>query len=248
MKCDETQALLSAYGDRELDLARSAEVEAHLHTCRRCTATRERDDDLRALLRDEALVFSLPRPVDRRARTAVRREDRGATGLAPWVRRWWAVPLAAAFGAVLTWGVTLRSREGTPLTAELLAGHVRSLMVDHLVDVASSDQHTVKPWFNGKIDFAPPIVDLTASGFPLRGGRIDYIGGRPVAVAIYQHRQHLVNVFMWPAASAEEGESSLARDGYNLLHWTASGLNFWAVSDLNAGDLASLAALIRNPQ
>jgi len=120
-------------------------------------------------------------------------------------------------------------------------------MVDHLVDVATSDQHTVKPWFNGKVDFAPPVTDFTASGFPLVGGRVDYIAGRPAAVLVYQRRQHVVNVFIWPSGN-DDGQDlrNLASEGYHLLRWTRSGLTFWAVSDVNAVDLESLAGLFRD--
>jgi len=118
-------------------------------------------------------------------------------------------------------------------------------MVDHLVDVTSSDQHTVRPWFNGKIDFAPPVADFAASGFPLVGGRVDYIGGRPVAALVYRHDRHLVNVFIWPAGGAPAGQQEFSSQGYHLVRWNDADLEYWAVSDLNARELAVLAALLR---
>jgi anti-sigma factor RsiW len=155
------------------------------------------------------------------------------------------VPLAATLAAALSWSVASH-RGGDGMPAELVSAHIRSLMADHLVDVATSDQHTVKPWFSGKIDFAPPVADFTASGFPLVGGRVDYIGGRPVAVLVYKTRQHLVNVFVWPAdGEGDEEPRLLAREGYHLLQWQQSGLTFWAVSDVTPDDLQRLAQLFR---
>jgi anti-sigma factor RsiW len=160
--------------------------------------------------------------------------------------QWARIPVAAALAATLSWSVAVH-RDGTSpenvLSSELVSGHVRSLMANHLVDVATSDQHTVKPWFNGKVDFAPPVIDFTGSGFPLVGGRLDYIAGRPVAVVIYRRRAHIVNVFIWPGS--DEGPRDLTSEGYHLRHWTRSGLTFWAVSDVNGGDLETLAGLFQ---
>ncbi len=148
---------------------------------------------------------------------------------------------------MITWSVTARhgnlARQDLVLD-ELVSSHIRSLMVEHLVDVVSSDQHTVKPWFSGKVDFSPPVKDLSADGFPLVGGRVDYVGGRPVAVIVYKRRLHIINVFIWPSAN-ESGEGSryLVRQGYRLRRWTHGGLTFWAVSDVNDADLDTLAQL-----
>lgn len=249
MTCAQAAPLLSAYFDRELDVTKSLEVESHVRECSDCAAGLQQHDALRSSLSAASLVFAPPRGLEWRVRKAVRQEarPRGLSVLPPW--RWAAVPLAAALAAAFSWSVAV-NRGGTSgddlLLAELVSGHVRSLMAEHLVDVATSDQHTVKPWFNGKVDFAPPVADFKASGFPLLGGRVDYIAGRPAAVLVYKRSQHTVNVFIWPAGK-EEGQAlrNATFQGYHLLRWSGSGLTFWAVSDVNSTDIESLARLFR---
>jgi len=129
---------------------------------------------------------------------------------------------------------------------EILSAHVRSLMVDHLTDVASSDQHTVKPWFTGKLNFSPVVIDPTTEGFPLIGGRLDYVGDSPVAAVVYQRRKHYINLFIWPAKqTSTTKEEFLTRHGYSLFHWLQEGMEYWAVSDVNKGDLQQFVQLLR---
>lgn len=249
MTCDESPALVSAYVDREVDLARSLEIEAHLASCADCARALEQQKQVRAAFDAASLTFTPLPAVERRIRTALRREAGRRAMFSRWT--WQTVALPAAAIAVLALSWTVVGNRGAPshndaLLDELVAGHVRSLQVDHLVDVASSDQHAVKPWFNGKVDFAPRVADFTTDGFALVGGRVDYVARRAVAVLVYKHRQHVINVFIRP--TEHDGQAAMqafATQGYHLLHWDAQGLTYWAVSDLNTVDLENLARLFQ---
>ena len=160
---------------------------------------------------------------------------------------WRALALAASLAAVAlgSWRLALWRAAGDTLTDEVLTSHVRSLMPGHLTDVLSSDQHTVKPWFNGRLDFSPPVYDFGGRGYPLLGGRLDYLNGRTVAVLVYGRRQHVINVFLWPAArGATAGPAAATRQGYHLRHWTATGYAYWVVSDLGVPELTDFTGLL----
>jgi anti-sigma factor RsiW len=211
---------------------------------------RDGDAALSAVLRHRASYHAAPPDLARQIRASLADVD------VLRVRRvsaaWRPLALAASIGfvALLSWNVWTGfppETRSAGLAPEVFSAHLRSLMADHLTDVTSSDQHTVKPWFNGRLDVSPPVTDLTTQGFPLIGGRLDYLDQRPVAALVYRHRLHVINLFVWPAAPDEQARSSitLTRNGYNLLHWHENGLAFWAVSDLSVGDMNEFARLVR---
>jgi anti-sigma factor RsiW len=199
------------------------------------------DDDprLSEAIRRHATYHRAPDLVRERLLRSIRTQSKS---------RWISRPLVGALAASVALAIALSAvmMQGSPADAielELVASHVRSLQVDHLTDVASSDQHTVKPWFAGKLDFSPPVRDLREQGFPLEGGRLDYLGGRTVAALVYRRHQHVINLFIWPDAAGRADER--ARDGYHLLRWSSSGFGYWAVSDLNAAELRDFEQQLR---
>jgi anti-sigma factor RsiW len=224
---------------------RVVDVDKHLQSCAACRELYDRQRTLRSAMRRDAGYHRAPSELRERLRFALRAESKGATRpRLRWPNRWNA-GLAAAAAVVLSLSVALYIALPTTqdrLMDDVLSSHVRSLMVNHLSDVASSDQHTVKPWFNGKLDYSPPVDDLTAQGFPLIGGRLDYVNNRPVAALVYRHRLHVINLFVWPSESGHEQKPhALSQQGYNLLRWTQGGMEFWAVSDLNEAELTKFA-------
>ena len=246
MNCEQSKNRLQAYFDGELDVTHSLDVEEHLRTCADCSGSYDGLKTLRNSLRSESLRFQPPAALEARLRSAVRRE----TGeRRQWFSWRWLIPAVSAALVLIVFGGYLltRSRTEDLVASEVVSSHVRSLMTSgHLIDVPSEDPHTVKPWFDGKLDFSPPVKDFTEQGFALIGGRLDYIANRPVAALIYQRRKHQINVFVWPSASGDLRPAAEVRQGYNLIHWTRSGMTFWAVSDLNLSELQQLAELLQN--
>lgn len=241
MNCVEAQDLVPLYIDQELDLLRVVDVDKHLQFCVACRELYDRQRALRSIVRRDASFHRAPPELRERLRFALRGQtSESARPRARWPSRWNA-GLAVAAAVVLSVSVALYIVLPTPqdrLENDIVSSHVRSLMANHLSDVASSDQHTVKPWFNGKLDYSPPVNDLTGQGFPLIGGRLDYLDDRPVAALVYRHRLHVINLFVWPNQGGHEQKPrALSQQGYNLLHWTQGGMEFWAVSDLNEADL-----------
>lgn len=241
-------ALLHALLDGELDAANSLRCEAHVAQCTACTAELVRLREVRDLLTREGVAWRAPADLRTRILASLAQEEARATAKpnvpAPgWLTRLreaamrrTSLPAGVALAASLALAVVVtRPDEGSDLSKQLVAGHVRSLLASHLTDVETSDQHTVKPWFIGKIDFAPPVVDLSDRGFPLVGGRLDYIDGRVVAALIYKRHKHVINLFLWP--SDGRPPRSTSNEGYNVLGWQQAGLTFWAISDLNAVEL-----------
>lgn len=238
MECKESQALLSAHFDRELSLRDSLEIERHCSGCARCQGEYAEYTKLRAALKNDAAYFKAPKHlVDRITAARPAASAHKSPAKAPswsWLNR--GVVLACVIAVAWSGILYLMLPSATDrLVEELVANHVRSLQVAHLTDVASSDQHTVKPWFNGKLDFSPPVSDLTTEGFPLLGGRLDYLDHRPIAVLVYRHRQHTINLFITPLSGGKKQPPSayLTRQGYYLLPWIHDGMVFWAVSDVN---------------
>jgi anti-sigma factor RsiW len=258
MKCEEARPLIDVYADDQLELARSLEIEEHLESCPECGRSLQSARELSSAVRASGLYGEAPAGLHSRVRLAVLeeagvRETRPLSPISPSrpALAWWrplSIGLAAALIlAVFGWQrLPFGSRPGeqNPLLAqEVLDSHVRSLMADHLFDVPSTDQHTVKPWFDGKLDFSPPVVDLTSDGFELTGGRLDYISGRPVATVVYRRRKHVINLSMWPEKN-DAPLSAIFRNGYHLLHWQTRGMEYWAVSDLNPEELREFVRLL----
>jgi anti-sigma factor RsiW len=250
MNCSEVRALLDGHLDGELDLVRTVAIEDHLRTCDACSQIDQAQRQLRSALRSEELYFRAPAHLERQVRTAARRAGRVLWLPRPAPAGWLGIAAAAAAVAVLAvlvgpllWRPSPREQ----IAQDVVAAHIRSLMPGHLTDVPSSEQHTVKPWFAGKLAFSPPVADLSGEGFPLVGGRLDFAAGRPVAALVYRRGGHLINLFVWPSASTRDSaESADARLGYNLLSWAGNQTNFWAVSDLNATELRQFTRLVRD--
>jgi anti-sigma factor RsiW len=249
LSCQQTHELIHGYIDGELELLKSIEIEKHLQQCENCSQAYKATRSLQSTLASSALRFEPPSNLERRLRSALRRESRSETK--SFIFGWrWALAGASLFAAlVVIWSVAaIFSRPPTDelLAQEVVSSHVRSLMADHLTDVPSSDRHTVKPWFDGKLDFSPTVKDLSQQGFSLYGGRLDYIGNRPVAALVYQRRQHSINLFVWPAREAPAmSEKASERQGYNLIRWSNGGMTYWAVSDLNLAELQQFVQLVR---
>src|SRR5437868_6154552 len=246
MNCQESEIQLQAYFDSELDLTRSLEHEEHRRACAEYSRPFAALRLLQQSHRTNSLRFQPPAGLEKRVRSALRRESDSRT---PTFRARWLIPALTAAALVIVFASYLLTR--TPaddlVSSEIVSSHVRSLMTSsHLIDVPSEDPHTVKPWFDSKLDFSPPVKDLTAQGFTLIGGRLDYIANRPVAVLIYQRRKHVINLFVWPAANGDTKPAVQVRQGYNLSHWTRSGMTYWAVSDLNLAELQQLAEELQN--
>ncbi|MED5612729.1 anti-sigma factor family protein [Janthinobacterium sp. P210005] len=247
MECKESQDRLSAYADGELDASAMAQLAQHLAQCPDCAKACEQLFALRAAVKQHAAGHAAPAFLQQRLRQALQEEGKQARK-APRGRKWAQLPwawinfgVASASTAALAVTVALYlsvPSDAERLDQEIIASHFRSLMPDHLADVASSDQHTVKPWFSGKLDFSPPVVDLAQEGFPLIGGRLDYINARPVAALAYRRHQHVLNLYVWPDGAQRDAPPRLTvRQGYHLIRWSRSGMHYQLISDLNVAEL-----------
>jgi len=255
--CDLTQTRLHAYFDGELDAIGAAEFERHLESCPDCETRLAAEEKLRSALVGAQLYARAPETLRRKLQTSL--PAAAASPDVPYVKdpkpsaenswRWLAIAasliLAVFLGTEYMERLTRHSQQQA-MAAVIVDAHLRSLQPGHLTDVESTDQHTVKPWFNGKLDVAPPVIDLTAQGFTLIGGRLDDINGETVGAIVYRRRNHVINLFVAPAQGASRGASqgpprqeptSQILHGFNVLHWQEGGLDFWAVSDIAAGEL-----------
>ncbi len=252
--CDEMHLLIQADVDGELGPAEAARVRAHLDRCADCEAVQQSLLSLSERIRRDVAYRPAPEAliaaVRSRIAAAAPSETAPVAAAAPWRRRLsWIAPFGGGFAlaaclalvAVLPGG---GGGGGGGLPDAVVAGHIRALQPGHLMDVVSTDQHTVKPWFDGRLDYAPPVKDLKSDGFPLAGARLDYVAGRPVAALVYQRRQHVIDLFVWPdGGHVNLSPAESRRDGYNVLRWSGDGMAFWAVSDLSAEELADFVRL-----
>jgi anti-sigma factor RsiW len=259
---------MDAYLDGELDPIASQKIERHLRECPKCEQAYEAHTALAHVVSGGAPYYKASTELRERVQSSLReaigaRTLRSATReehlLVPPTRverrsvfaemRWEWLALAAAIVVAAIVGSSLLPRLRAPnadqfLATQLIASHVRSLMANHLMDVASSDQHTVKPWLDAKLDFAAPVVDLSGEGFPLIGGRLDYLDNHSAAALVYQRRKHFINLFVWPTTPGDsKGQTMVEREGYHLLHWNDGDFTYWAVSDVNVGDLQNFKQL-----
>jgi len=268
MNCQEIANLRDGYLDGELDALTSQKIEQHLKACSKCEEAYAVNTALARAVSQALPYYKAPIELRQRIRIslgeaisattnrgaagedllAVRRPERVRRGVfseMSW--NWLALAAAIVLAAVI--GSTLLPRLHQPgsdefLATQLIASHVRSLMANHLTDVASSDQHTVKPWLDAKLDFAAPVLDLSGDGFPLIGGRLDYLDNHAAAALVYQRRKHFINLFIWPTTPGDSKvETIVARQGYHLLHWSDGDFTYWAVSDVNISDLENFKQL-----
>ena len=247
MSCDFDQELISAYSDGELDPARTTQVEAHLKGCGECEALLERLRNLSRTAREPALYYEAPAHLDARVRAALRQDIGVAIAPAVPFRKWLYIAAGVLLTAGLIWTVTGLRRaaaEERLIADAAVSDHIRSLLATHLLDVPSTDQHTVKPWFNGRLDFSPDVKDLSGDGFRLTGGRLDYLDGHQVAALVFQRRLHVINLFVWPRAVAPSAPATVSQQhGYNVVTWNKDGMAYWAVADIPAGELRQFAEI-----
>jgi anti-sigma factor RsiW len=250
MTCRTALSLVEPYLDGELDASQNAEIDQHLSACQSCAFIHARLNGLGINLRTLAPRYDAPAHLRAQVLGSLQRAAKPTPGWRSFVgsRRWmasaWAMAATALLTVSISWNVMqLRSLKnaGGAVAGEIVSSHVRSLIGDHLLDVPSTDQHNVKPWFNGKLDYSPEVKDFAASDFPLVGGRVDYIDHRPVAALVYKRRQHVINLFVWPSSSPLAAPRSVS--GFNLDAWSEAGMNYCAISDLNQAELLQFADL-----
>jgi len=253
MNCQECHDYIDAYIDNELDVTTTILAKQHLRDCPECKRLLEARKVVGALLSNPEVRFEVPDALLEKIQSVLPavRPDVKHRFLSRSPISWFSIPLALAATIAVMLGLVFLNQRGIPdrqagnvFAQEVISSHVRSLLAAHLLDVPSTDQHTVKPWFNGKLEFSPPVHDFADHGFRLIGGRLDYFNGRDVAALVYQRNKHVINLFIWPS---ESGHTAIAEnftnDGYNVSHWDRDGFEFWAVSDVNLDDLRAFTDL-----
>jgi anti-sigma factor RsiW len=262
MDCATIRSRLHAYLDQELDLPGVVAIDEHLGACAQCRAAFSEQRALQSALRKHAARFAAPASLRARIRESVGGPAAaGARSPAATPERarpfrplshWLQLGGAVAATALATWVAALvhfAPAADEAIAEQVVSAHARSVVTAHVADVASSDQHTVKPWLSARLDYSPPVTDLTGAGFPLVGGRLDYLDNRPVAALVFRHRQHVIDLFVWPEASGAAARlHNASRRGFNVVHWSANGMAFWAVSDVNASDLKTFAETYASAQ
>jgi anti-sigma factor RsiW len=250
MQCDEAQELIGAVVDDTSADQKIEAARAHASTCASCGEAladfRRLSRELRGMGRE-----AVPASLEERVRATLRAETGQAPTMAalrhhPLLRQAAVLVLACVLSALLTFAVVMRqSGQEVRLEQDVVSAHIRSLLQDSPFQVASSDPHSVRPWFNGRVDYAPAVKDLATEGYPLAGGRLDYVGGRRVGALVYKRRLHLISVFLWPSPGPDESAPrTLQINGYNVVTWNRAGLTWWAVSDLGAAELLQLQSLL----
>jgi anti-sigma factor RsiW len=246
MNCPEIHLLLHAYADGELDVVRSLDVEKHIKTCPGCVAKLNSLKSLRTALKESSLAYRAPASLRREVRQ-IARPKVDETKVHPFDLQWLWKWLAVGATAVAILAITVRPfgiSQNDQLLSEVVSSHVRSLMAEHLTDVVSSDQHTVKPWFAGKLDFSPDVKDFAAQDFPLVGGRLDYVNGHNVAALVYRHNKHFINVFIWPTTNTSSSQQTVDYHGYHVINREVNGFHYSLVSDMDENGLEQLADLL----
>ena len=242
MTCSSARPLMEAHMDDELDPNGQSVLREHLEHCAACRAAQARLLRLREGIRGQALYFRAPESLRRRVLGSLRREP-----ARPERWKWLAVAASVALAVSLGANVFLSRANQTEsyglLARDVVSDHVRSMLSNHTIDVASSDRHTVKPWFSDKLDFSPDVRDLASQGFPLAGGRVDYLDGRRVAALVFHRAKHTIDMFTWPSGAPVS--VAVSQNGLNIVAWTKGGMAYWAVSDLNAGEMNEFARLYR---
>ncbi len=245
MKCDEAEVLIHALIDNELDASHAREVEAHVATCPRCTAELAAYSQMREAMTKAELRYSAPASLRQRLDDVLPKPAPAPSNVVPLTSRrsllrGFAMGSAmSALAATLLVAVVARHDDQQMIESEIVSSHLRSLQPGHLIDVVSTDQHTVKPWFNGKLDVSPPVIDLTAQGFTLIGGRLDYVDARAIGAVVYKRRAHVINLFVAQTSNRARKQAKIETiQGFNIRRWSDRGLNYWAVSDIGADELA----------